>query len=128
MTRSGADTVLELEQRGLSLVYCLGSTILFFSSILTVVAFFSPYWTQSDFEVNQNRFSNIGLWEVCFYRYRHIEINSFKSYTGCYWVWSHEIEQLRDWIMARNYSLINIQINSYHKPPSNANEFKLILF
>lgn len=90
---------LEFDQRGLSLVYCLGSSILFGSALLTVIAFFSPYWTQSDYEVNHNKFANIGLWEVCFYRYRHTEINSPKFYTGCYWIWSDELEQIRDWIM-----------------------------
>lgn len=93
--------MIELEQRGISLVYCLGSIILFISALLSIVAFFSPYWTESDFEINNNRFTNIGLWEICLYRYRHTEIDSFKSYTGCFWLWADEIQPLRDWIMAR---------------------------
>lgn len=98
--------MIELEQRGLSLVYCLGSFILFLSALLTIVAFFSPYWTQSDFEANKNRFSNIGMWEICLYRYRHTEIDSYKSYTGCFWLWAHEIQPLRDWIMARKLAFL----------------------
>lgn len=55
-----------IEHRVFSLVYTIGSLLSFLSAIFTIIAFSSPYWTQSDYLKSNSKFMNIGLWEVRF--------------------------------------------------------------
>ena len=61
--------------------FFVGSILLFVAGCCALVAFACPYWSQS-YPSTGNEFKNIGLWEVCFYRYRHWKDDDQKPYTG----------------------------------------------
>lgn len=88
------------EQRVFSLVYIIGSLLAFLSGVTTIIAFSSPYWTESDSSKNKI-FSNLGLWEICFFRYKHLEEIGRRTYTGCYWLYSNEALPLEKWLLPR---------------------------
>lgn len=78
--------------------YFAASILIFISGLCCLVSFAGPYWSQS-YPSTGNEFKNIGLWEACFYRYRHWKDDNQKPYTGCFWFWSPEMIRFRDWIM-----------------------------
>ncbi len=80
--------------------FIIASVLIFISSLCTLVAFAGPYWSQS-YPSTGNEFKNIGLWEACFYRYRHWKDDNQKPYTGCFWFWSPDMIRFRDWLMPR---------------------------
>jgi hypothetical protein len=71
--------------------FFVGSILLFIAGCCTLVAFACPYWSQS-YPSTGNEFKNIGLWEVCFYRYRHWKDDDQKPYTGIFNIISFLIE------------------------------------
>jgi hypothetical protein len=85
-----------------STIFFIGSIFMFIAGCCTLVAFASPYWSQS-YPSTGNEFKNIGLWEVCFYRYRHWKDDDQKPYTGCFWFWTPDMIKFRDWIMPGRY-------------------------
>ncbi len=82
--------------------YFVASCIMYFVGLCTLVAFSAPYWSQS-YPSTGNEFKNIGLWEVCFYRYRHWKDDDQKPYTGCFWFWSPDMIKFRDWLMPSEF-------------------------
>jgi hypothetical protein len=86
-----------------SVKFFIASILIFVSGILTLCAFAGPYWSQS-YPSTGNQFKNIGLWEACFYQYRHWKDDNQKPYTGCFWFWSPDMIRFRDWIMPRMFS------------------------
>lgn len=85
------------------------SILIFISGLCTLVSFAGPYWSQS-YPSTGNEFRNIGLWEACFYRYRHWKDDNQKPYTGCFWFWSPDMIRFRDWLMPRNFFLYSISL------------------
>jgi hypothetical protein len=47
-----------------------GSISSFVAFVLLVMSYSSPYWLQS-WEDTDSPFKNMGLWEFCFYKFRH---------------------------------------------------------
>jgi hypothetical protein len=82
--------------------FFFASILIYVSGLLHLAAFAGPYWSQS-YPSTGNEFRNIGLWDVCFYRYRHWKDDNQKPYTGCFWFWSPDMIRFRDWIMPRNF-------------------------
>jgi hypothetical protein len=78
--------------------FFVASILLYVSGICSLISFASPYWSQS-YPSTGNEFKNIGLWEACFYRYRHWKDDNQKPYTGCFWFWSPDMIRFRDWLM-----------------------------
>lgn len=64
------------------------------SFITCVVAFVTPYWLVS-WEQKQNTFQKIGLWEVCFTAFSDPKIYAYKYYSGCWWIFHHEVDLIR---------------------------------
>lgn len=86
------------------------STNFFVATILMVIsgfcclaAFASPYWTKRYLDTPKD-FQNIGLWELCLYKYRHYKDDLQIPYTGCFWFWTNEMYRFRDWIIPRKCS------------------------
>lgn len=90
--------MVKIGQAVFSCKYFTASIFIFVSSLCTLVAFAGPYWSQS-YPSTGNEFKNIGLWEACFYRYRHWKDDNQKPYTGCFWFWSPDMIRFRDWLM-----------------------------
>lgn len=80
--------------------FFIATILILVSGFFTLIAFASPYWSQS-YPSTGNEFKNIGLWEACFYRYRHWKDDNQKPYTGCFWFWSPDMIRFRDWLMPR---------------------------
>ena len=47
------------------------------------MSFASPYWLQS-WEDTQSPFKNMGLWEFCFYKFRHPDYQFDHLFHGCH--------------------------------------------
>lgn len=88
--------------------FFISSVFLYISGLCTLISFAGPYWSQS-YPSTGNEFKNIGLWEACFYRYRHWKDDNQKPYTGCFWFWSPDMIRFRDWLMPckENFHEIN---------------------
>lgn len=99
------------------------SILIFISGLLHLAAFAGPYWSQS-YPSTGNEFKNIGLWDVCFYRYRHWKDDNQKPYTGCFWFWSPDMIRFRDWIMPRNFH--ELIFNNFLKNNDYLNYLKLL--
>lgn len=63
--------------------------------IVYLIAFASPYWLQTYYSVPLD-FRNMGLWEVCFSEYYFREDTFARVFRGCYWLFSLELDHLRD--------------------------------
>lgn len=121
-----------------TIIYLIATTFIFISTGLLIVAVASPYWTESDplgdkdaieassefddeeakkINKNRNAFNNIGLWQVCFYRFKYVvdeskhrmaslysntvNKNPRKSLTGCFTFWSPDLQLILDWLIPR---------------------------
>jgi hypothetical protein len=80
--------------------FFVGSIFMFLSTLCCISAFAAPYWTKRYFDTPQD-FRNIGLWELCLYKYRHYKDDLQIPYTGCFWFWTNEMYRFRDWIIPR---------------------------
>lgn len=97
-------TMVYIGKAFFTLKFFIASILIFISGLLHLAAFAGPYWSQS-YPSTGNEFKNIGLWDVCFYRYRHWKDDNQKPYTGCFWFWSPDMIRFRDWIMPRKWRL-----------------------
>jgi len=77
-----------------------------FSLACLTLSFCSPYWLQT-WPMSENRFKNIGLWNVCFYNYMHFKDDSQQVYSGCWWLFDRQPKyyKLREWLTPRMYSI-----------------------
>lgn len=73
---------------------------MFISTLCCLSAFAAPYWTKRYTDTPKD-FQNIGLWELCLYKYRHYKDDLQIPYTGCFWFWTNEMYRFRDWIIPR---------------------------
>ena len=97
-----AIAMVKIGQAVFTCKYFTASLFIFVSALCTLVSFSGPYWSQS-YPSTGNEFKNIGLWEACFYRYRHWKDDNQKPYTGCFWFWSPDMIRFRDWLMPRKF-------------------------
>lgn len=83
-----------------STYFFVASIMMFLSTLCCITAFAAPYWTKR-YEDTPKDFQNIGLWELCLYKYRHYKDDLQIPYTGCFWFWTNEMYRFRDWIIPR---------------------------
>ena len=67
------------------------------------MSFASPYWLQS-WESTQSPFQNMGLWEFCFYKFRHPDYQFDHLFHGCHALYGEEYRLIREkllpgWLM-----------------------------
>ena len=67
------------------------------------MSFASPYWLQS-WEDTQSPFKNMGLWEFCFYKFRHPDYQFDHLFHGCHALYGDEYRLIREkllpgWLM-----------------------------
>jgi len=86
-----------------------GSILSFLGCILLLISFCSPYWLAS-WEDTMSPFLNLGLWTVCFDRFRHPHVQFDKLYDGCYAMWGEELRMISYWISPG--WMIGIQVSS----------------
>ncbi|CAF0703508.1 unnamed protein product [Brachionus calyciflorus] len=84
-----------------SLIYRIGCFFLFLCSIFTLIAFACPYWTHSNFKTNK-KFSNIGLWEVCFEKFKHVQDDIKFIFSGCKSISSAKINSIKNFLVPCN--------------------------
>merc|ERR1712111_92313 len=80
-----------------------GSVASFISGVLLLMSFASPYWLQS-WEDTQSPFKNMGLWEFCFYKFRHPDYQFDHLFHGCHALYGDEYRLIREkllpgWLM-----------------------------
>jgi len=73
----------------------IGSIISFVGSIFLVISFISPYWLQS-WEDTQSPFKRMGLWEFCFYKFRHPDYQFDHLFHGCHPLYGEEYRLIRE--------------------------------
>ena len=59
------------------------------------MSFASPYWLQS-WEDTQSPFKNMGLWEFCFYKFRHPDYQFDHLFHGCHALYGDEYRLIRE--------------------------------
>jgi len=74
-----------------------GSLLSFAGTILLLISFCSPYWLQS-WADTRSPFLNLGLWSVCFYRFRHPKVQLDRIFHGCYPVWGENLQIISYWM------------------------------
>merc|ERR1712111_326029 len=75
-----------------------GSIASFVSGVLLLMSFASPYWLQS-WEDTQSPFKNMGLWEFCFYKFRHPDYQFDHLFHGCHALYGDEYRLIREKLM-----------------------------
>jgi hypothetical protein len=85
-----------------SSAFFAGGILMVLSAFCCLSAFAAPYWTKR-YEDTPKDFQNIGLWELCLYKYRHYKDDLQIPYTGCFWFWTNEMYRFRDWIIPRMF-------------------------
>jgi hypothetical protein len=81
------------------------------------MAFASPYWLVS-WDDTQSPFKNMGLWEFCFYKFRHPDYQFDKLFTGCHATYGQEYRLIREkllpgWLMVVQLFVTLALIASY---------------
>jgi len=89
-----------------SMYFFVAAILMFLSTLCCISAFASPYWTKRYLDTPKD-FQNIGLWELCLYKYRHYKDDLQIPYTGCFWFWTNEMYRFRDWIIPRKIFLVD---------------------
>nr|AAL49330.1 RH22958p [Drosophila melanogaster] len=79
-----------------------------FSLICFVIAFSTPYWLVTDGRLQNQRFTNLGLWEVCFNNFQDIHRFFDNSFNGCLWVFEEEYYIIHDFLLPGFY--ISVQL------------------
>ena len=60
-----------------------------------MMSFASPYWLVS-WEDTESPFKNMGIWEFCFYKFRHPDYQFDHLFTGCHAVYGDEYRLIRE--------------------------------
>jgi len=94
-----------------------GSILSFISGILLLMSFASPYWLQSWSHTN-SPFSNMGLWEFCFNKFRHPDYQFDHLFHGCHALYGEEYRLIREkllpgWLMVVQFFVTVAFISSY---------------
>merc|ERR1711997_70899 len=80
-----------------------GSIASFVSGVLLLMSYASPYWLAS-WRDTQSPFVNMGLWEFCFFRFRHPDYQFDHLFHGCHMLYGEEYRLIREkllpgWLM-----------------------------
>jgi len=80
-----------------------GNIANFVGVITLVVSFASPYWLES-WTDTQSPFQNMGLWEFCFFKFRHPDYQFDHLFNGCHPLYGEEYRLIREkllpgWLM-----------------------------
>lgn len=78
------------------------------SFLLFVVAFATPYWLVTDGRLHNPRFTNLGLWEVCFNHFQDIHRFYDTEFTGCMWVFEEEYYIIHDFLLPGFYIAVQL--------------------
>ncbi|KAH8371039.1 hypothetical protein KR093_005960 [Drosophila rubida] len=79
-----------------------------FSFLLFVIAFATPYWLVTDGRIQNPRFTNLGLWEVCFNNFQDIHRFYDTRFTGCMWVFEEEYYIIHDFLLPGFYIAVQL--------------------
>jgi len=82
----------------------LGFIFLIVTIGVFLVAFASPYWSQTWVSVPWD-FKNMGLWEICLENYIHRSDKFATIYNGCYWSFSRAMDNVRVHWNPRKWSI-----------------------
>ncbi|KAH8287111.1 hypothetical protein KR054_003240 [Drosophila jambulina] len=74
-----------------------------FSFLLFLIAFSTPYWLVTDGRLEKPRFTNLGLWEVCFNNFQDIHRFFDNRFKGCMWVFEEEYYIIHDFLLPGFY-------------------------
>ena len=98
-----------------------GSICAFVAGLLLLMSFASPYWLVS-WEDTESPFKNMGLWEFCFYKFRHPDYQFDKLFTGCHALYGDEYRLIREKLLpgkiwerlkGTNLMTMSISLNDY---------------
>ncbi|EDW61233.1 uncharacterized protein kune [Drosophila virilis] len=78
------------------------------SFLLFVIAFATPYWLVTDGRLQNPRFTNLGLWEVCFNQFQDIHRFYDTRFTGCMWVFEEEYYIIHDFLLPGFYIAVQL--------------------
>jgi len=114
---SGVSNNPKNEARKTSDVLFWGSIFSFVSGLLLLMSFASPYWLQS-WSHTDSPFLNMGLWEFCFYKFRHPDYQFDHLFTGCHALYGQEYRLIREkllpgWLMVVQFFVTVAFIASY---------------
>ena len=80
-----------------------GSVASFVGIVFLVISYICPYWLQS-WEDTQSPFVRMGLWEFCFFKFRHPDYQFDHLFHGCHAIYGEEYRLIREkllpgWLM-----------------------------
>ncbi|XP_050071031.1 uncharacterized protein LOC126558983 [Anopheles maculipalpis] len=70
-----------------------------FAFLFILIAFCSPYWLQTDGELEHPKFTNLGLWELCLRNFQDIHRWYDYPFNGCMWIFEEEYYIIHDYIL-----------------------------
>lgn len=79
-----------------------------FAGLCYLIAFVSPYWLVTDGRIENPRFTNLGLWEVCFNGFQDIHRFYDTVFTGCMWVFEEEYYIIHDFLLPGFYIAVQL--------------------
>lgn len=75
---------------------------------LFLIAFVTPYWLVTDGRLSDPRFTNLGLWEVCFNNFQDIHRFYETRFKGCMWVFEEEYYIIHDFLLPGFYIAVQV--------------------
>ena len=79
-----------------------GAICSFVAGVLLLMSFASPYWLVS-WEDTQSPFQNMGLWEFCFFKFRHPDYQFDHLFHGCHALYGDEYRLIREKLLPGKY-------------------------
>lgn len=79
-----------------------------FAFLLILCAFFSSSWLVNNGETGKPRFTNLGLWEVCFQNFTDIHRFYDTVFKGCMWVFEEEYYIIHDFLLLGFYITVQL--------------------
>ncbi|XP_068144933.1 uncharacterized protein kune [Drosophila tropicalis] len=79
-----------------------------FSFLLFLIAFATPYWLVTDGRLQNPKFTNLGLWTVCFNNFQDIHRFYDIRFTGCMWVFEEEYYIIHDFLLPGFYIAVQL--------------------
>ncbi|XP_063223878.1 uncharacterized protein LOC134531835 [Bacillus rossius redtenbacheri] len=67
--------------------------------VLIFIAFVTPYWLETDGQLERPKFIRIGLWQVCFRNFEDTHHWYDTKFTACWWVFEEEFYIIRDLLL-----------------------------
>lgn len=80
-----------------------GSIASFVGLLCLVISYISPYWLQS-WEDTQSPFKRMGLWEFCFYKFRHPDYQFDHLFHGCHPLYGEEYRLIREKLLPGSFT------------------------